>query len=52
MEIDWTKESPKVKEAVDCIVKAYNIHQSMDEEEKNRFDTLVEQCVPQEPIGA
>jgi phosphoenolpyruvate carboxylase len=52
MEIDWTKESTKVKEAVNCIVKAYNIHQSMDDTEKDRFDILVEECVPKEPIGA
>jgi len=48
MEIDWTKESPKVKEACDHIVAAHGIHKSMTDEEKKRFDELMEALLPQE----
>jgi cellobiose-specific phosphotransferase system component IIA len=51
MEIDWTKESPKVKEACDLIVKAHNIHGSMTQEEKDRLSDLFDLVIPMEKIG-
>jgi hypothetical protein len=42
MEMDWTKESPKVKEAYDHVIAAYAVHKTMNEDEKQRLDYLMD----------
>lgn len=40
--IDWEKETPKVREAMELMIRAYNLHESFTPEEEQRFDFLTE----------
>ena len=42
VEVDWTKESPKVKEAYDHVIAAHAVHKTMNEDEKQRLDSLMD----------
>ena len=46
MEVDLSKETAKVKEACDHVVAGFNVWQTMDEAEKERFEALLELILP------
>ena len=47
--INWEVENEKVREACFAILKAQDIHDTMTEEEKERFDHLVSIMTEPEP---
>ena len=48
MEIDWAKESPKVKESLDLVKASHKIYKSLSQGEKERFDYLLELIVEEQ----
>jgi hypothetical protein len=47
-DVDWTKESPKVKEAYDHVIAAHAIHKTMNEDEKQRLDYFMDVLTQEE----
>ena len=50
--IDWSKEDPRVKEICDMIKKAHDLYKDLPTEHKERVDTLMDEVMPMDEIGA
>lgn len=50
IDIDWTKETELVRDALFAIMKAHDIYETMSPENKQRFDYLFEMMTEPEEV--